>query len=240
MSIACFRPLRRGLAVVMTPVAFLVGAAAVARAQAPAPVPQATASAESAAALAARLQARYDGIKDFTADFTQTYEGGVLRRKTTESGTLLVKKPGRMRWEYKTPEEKLFVSDGRKLYAWVPADRQVTVSALPADDAPATPILFLLGRGQLTRDFTPSLSAVVPGAPADSVGVTLVPKTAVPDYDRLTLVVDRATLGLRMLIARDAQGGTSTFVFKNLKENVGLPDARFSFTIPKGADVVTQ
>ena len=198
------------------------------------------AQAESAAALAARLQARYDAIKDFTADFTQTYEGGVLRRKTTESGTLLVKKPGRMRWEYKAPEEKLFVADGRKIYAWVPADRQVTVSALPADDAPATPILFLLGRGQLTRDFTPSLPGAVAGAPADSVALALVPKTAVPDYDRLTLVVDRATLGLRMLIARDGQGGTSTFVFSNLKENVGLPDARFGFTIPKGADVVTQ
>jgi outer membrane lipoprotein-sorting protein len=80
----------------------------------------------------------------------------------------------------------------------------------------------------------------VPGAPADSVALALVPKAAVPDYDRLTLVVDRAGLGLRMLIARDGQGGTSTFVFKNLKENVGLPDARFGFTIPKGADVVTQ
>ncbi len=196
--------------------------------------------AEAPEALARRLQVRYDAIKDFTADFTQTYEGGVLRRKTTESGTLLVKKPGRMRWEYKTPEEKLFVADGRKMYAWVPADRQVTVSALPTADAPATPILFLLGRGQLTRDFTASLTGPVPGAPADSLAVALVPKTPVPDYDRLTLVVDRATLGLRMLIARDSQGGTSTFVFSHLRENVGLTDARFSFTIPRGADVVAQ
>jgi outer membrane lipoprotein carrier protein len=201
---------------------------------------QAAAPGESASALAARLQVRYDAIKDFTADFTQTYEGGVLRRKTTEAGTVLVKKPGRMRWEYKTPEEKLFVADGRKLYAWVPADRQVTVSALPADDAPATPILFLLGRGQLARDFTPSIAAGVAGAPPDSLALTLVPKATVPDYDRLTLVVDKATLGLRMLIARDSQGGTSTFVFSKLKENVGLPDARFSFTIPRGADVVAQ
>jgi outer membrane lipoprotein carrier protein len=122
----------------------------------------------------------------------------------------------------------------------VPADRQVTVSALPADDAPATPILFLLGRGQITRDFTASLAGAIAGAPADTVGLTLVPKTAVPEYDRLTIVVDRATLALRMLIARDAQGGTSTFVFKNLQENVGLPDSRFAFTIPKGADVVRQ
>jgi outer membrane lipoprotein carrier protein len=198
------------------------------------------AQAESADALARRLQARYDAIKDFTADFTQTYEGGVLRRKTTEAGTVLVKKPGRMRWEYKTPEEKLFVADGRKMYIWIPADRQVTVSALPATDAPATPVLFLLGRGQLGRDFTVSIPPAIPGAPADSVALSLVPKSTVPDYDKLTLVVDRATLSLRMLVAHDSQGGTSTFVFSKLKENVGLPDTRFSFTIPRGADVVAQ
>ena len=196
--------------------------------------------AETPEALARRLQARYDAIKDFTADFTQTYEGGVLRRKTTESGVLLIKKPGRMRWEYKTPEEKLFVADGRKMYAWVPADRQVTVSALPADDAPATPILYLLGKGQLTRDFNTAIATGIPGAPADSVALALTPKTSVAEYDRLTLVVDRATLGLRMLVAHDAQGGTSTFAFTHLRENVGLTDARFSFTIPRGADVVAQ
>ncbi|MEO5822025.1 MAG: outer membrane lipoprotein chaperone LolA [Vicinamibacteraceae bacterium] len=240
MRSARHRSFRHGLAVAMAALA-VAGAALAppveAGPQAPAAAP---APAESAASLATRLQTRYDGIKDFTADFTQTYEGGVLRRKTTESGTLLVKKPGRMRWEYKTPDEKLFVADGRKMYAWIPADRQVTVSALPSDDAPATPILFLLGRGQLTRDFTPSLPGAIAGAPADSVALALVPKTPVPDYDRLTLVVDRATLGLRMLIARDGQGGTSTFVFSKLKENVGLPDTRFGFTIPKGADVVAQ
>ena len=240
MRLDRLRPLRRGLAVLTTSLAVAIAATPQARAQAPSQAPGPAAPAESAAALAARLQTRYDAIKDFTADFTQTYEGGVLRRKTTESGTLLIKKPGRMRWEYKTPEEKLFVSDGRKVYAWVPADRQVTVSPLPSGDAPATPIQFLLGRGQLVRDFTPSLPGAVAGAPPDSIALALVPKTPVPEYDRLTLVVDRATLGLRMLIARDGQGGTSTFVFTKLRENVGLADAKFAFTIPKGADVVAQ
>jgi outer membrane lipoprotein carrier protein len=237
MGLACFHLSRRRIlaAVGSAGIAAAVASTVPRGAQA-----QTQSQAESPEALAKRLQARYDAIKDFTADFTQTYEGGVLRRKTTEAGTLLIKKPGRMRWEYKTPEEKLFVADGRKMYAWVPADRQVTVTALPSDDAPATPILFLLGRGQLARDFTVSTATGVPGAPADSVALTLTPKAAVPDYERLTLVVDRATLGLRMLVARDGQGGTSTFVFTKLRENVGLPDARFSFTIPRGADVVAQ
>jgi outer membrane lipoprotein carrier protein len=194
---------------------------------------------DPASELAARLQARYESIRDFSADFTHSYEGGILRKKAVERGTMLVKKPGKMRWEYREPEEKLFVSDGRKLYAWVPADRQVTVSSLPASDQAATPALFLMGRGHLTRDFTTKL-VDVPGAPAGSVGLHLTPKVRVPEYETLTMVVDKQSLTLRMLVAKDAQAGTSTFTFANLKENVGLPDNRFTFTIPRGADVVTQ
>jgi outer membrane lipoprotein carrier protein len=201
--------------------------------------PPAVAQQETAQEVAARLQTRYERIRDFTADFTHTYEGGVLRRKTTERGSVLIKKPGRMRWSYTDPEEKLFVSDGRKLYAWVPADRQVTVSSLPSTDQAATPALFLMGRGDLNRDFIPAL-VTVPAAPPDTLALELKPRSRVPDYDVLTMVVDRRTLALRMLIARDAQGGTSTFTFTRLVENVGLPDSRFTFTIPRGADVVTQ
>src|SRR5437762_2671578 len=64
------------------------------------------------------LQQKYDRIKDFSADFVHKYRGGVLKKELTEQGRLLVKKPGKMRWEYKTPEEKLFVSDGTKLYSY--------------------------------------------------------------------------------------------------------------------------
>ena len=67
-------------------------------------------------------------MRDFTADFSHTYAGGVLKKTTTERGTLQVKKPGRMRWEYVEPEHKLFVSDGRKIYSYLPADKQVIVS----------------------------------------------------------------------------------------------------------------
>ena len=96
--------------------------------------PRPLAAQDQASELATRLQARYESIRDFSADFTHSYEGGILRKKAVERGAVLVKKPGKMRWEYREPEEKLFVSDGRKLYAWVPADRQVTVSTLPASD----------------------------------------------------------------------------------------------------------
>ena len=62
-----------------------------------------------------------------------------------------------MRWDYTAPEEKLFVSDGVKIYSYIPQDKQVIVSSVPRDDQATTPTLFLAGKGNLTRDFTPSL-----------------------------------------------------------------------------------
>src|SRR5262245_12954992 len=158
--------------------------------------------------LAAKVQQRYDGIRDFEGDFVQTYEGGVLRTKTTERGTVAIKKPGRMRWVYSGKEKKEFVSDGQKLYSYLPADKQVIVSPLPAPEQ-TTPALFLAGRGNLVRDFTASF-AELQGAAAGLVGLKLVPSHSDPELETLILGVDPATFQIRHLVATDRQGGRST------------------------------
>src|ERR1700687_4598019 len=91
----------------------------------------AAAAHQTAPELAAALQRKYDGIKDFSADFTHAYEGGVLHKKITERGHLLVKKRGKMRWDYSAPEPKQFVSDGSKMYSYIPQDKQVVVTTVP-------------------------------------------------------------------------------------------------------------
>ena len=189
--------------------------------------------------LAQALQKKIDGVKDFSSDFVHVYEGGVLKKKVTERGRLLVKKPGKMRWEYTSPEPKSFVSDGVKLYSYVPADKQVVVSTIPPDDQATTPALFLAGKGSLTRDFTASLSELPAGMAPGSQALKLVPKTRQPDYDWLVLVVDPGSLAIRGLVTIDGQGGKSSFSFTNLKENVGLADKDFAFKIPRGVDVVS-
>ena len=194
---------------------------------------------QTAPELAAALQKKIDGIKDFSTDFTHTYEGGVLRKQITERGHLLIKKPGRMRWDYTTPEPKQFVSDGVKMYSYLPQDKQVIVATVPPDDQAATPALFLAGKGSLTRDFTASLVDAPAGMPAGTRGLKLVPKAHQADYDWLMLVVDRGTLAIRGLQTVDGQGGKSSFSFTNLKENVGLTDKDFAFKMPRGVDVVT-
>jgi outer membrane lipoprotein carrier protein len=187
--------------------------------------------------VAAALQKKYDSIRDFTADFVHESEGGLLRKKQTERGVVQVKKPGKMRWDYKSPEQKLFLSDGRRIYLHVPADNQVIISPVPEQDQATTAVLFLVGKGNLTRDFT---VAYFDGGGPDTYALRLQPKLPERDYDWLQLVVDRRTLQIRTLSAADSQGGRSTFQFSNFKENTGLSDKTFTFKIPRGADVTNN
>ena len=201
-------------------------------------VPVLIAPDRTAPELAQALQKKYDTIKDFSADFVHAYEGGVLRKQITERGHLLVKKPGKMRWDYTSPEQKQFVSDGVKLYSYIPKDKQVIVSTIPPEDEATTPTLFLAGKGNLVRDFTASITDAPKGMPADTRALKLVPKVRQKDYDWLVLVVDPNTLDFRGLVTVDAQGGISTFSFANLKVNVGVADKEFAFKVPRGVDVV--
>ena len=188
-----------------------------------------------AADVARLVQQKYDSVRDFSADFVHTYEGGVLRKQLTERGVVQIKKPGKMRWEYKSPEEKLFVSDGHKMYSYVPADKQVIVSTVPQADQASTAVLFLAGRGDLPRDFTASFAD---GGSPGTWTLRLEPKVHQPEYDWLVLAVDRSSLQIRALTAADRQGTRSTFQFSTIRENVEMPDKLFTFKIPRGVDVI--
>ncbi|MEI6669225.1 MAG: outer membrane lipoprotein carrier protein LolA [Acidobacteriota bacterium] len=199
-------------------------------------VPQTTRSADQ---IAGSLQTTYAAVSDFSASFVHSYRGGVLKKEAVERGTVLVKKPGRMRWTYESPERKVFVADGRRIYSYIPEDRQVVVSDMPADDAATTPTLFLTGKGHLTRDFVVAMADVADPAP-NTYSLKFTPRRPEADYDWMVLVVDRTTLQIRTLITGDAQGGQSTFVFSNLRQNTGIPDSQFQFALPRGVDVINR
>jgi outer membrane lipoprotein carrier protein len=188
-------------------------------------------------AIARALQQRYQGVRDFSADFSQTYRGGALRTQTREEGTVAVKKPGRMRWVYSKPDRKEFVSDGAKIYSYLPADKQVIVGRVPPDDQATTPALFLTGKGDISRDFTASFA---PTSIAGTVALKLVPRRAEPDFEYFVVVLDPGTLQIRALSTKDRQGGESTLTFTKLKENQGIADKEFVFRIPRGVDVVSN
>ncbi|HKT79069.1 MAG TPA: outer membrane lipoprotein carrier protein LolA [Vicinamibacterales bacterium] len=189
--------------------------------------------------LARAVQRKYQAVRDFSADFTQQ-QTSVLRKRQTERGKVAIKKPGMMKWDYTSPEEKHFVADGINSYLYIPQDRQVFIAPIPTGDQASTPILFLAGKGDLARDFTPSLTTAPPGTPPGARTLKLTPRTPQPEYDWLTLSVDAATLSLVGLSAMDPQGAVTVFTFTNLKENVNLPVQLFAFKPPKGVEVVTD
>lgn len=198
-----------------------------------APVPLSAQAAPPAADLAARLQKRYESIRDFTADFTQTYRGVLLRKAAEERGKILLKKPNRVRFTYESPERKLFVSDGTVFKTYYAEERAGSISPLPKGDEASTALLFLAGRGNLVRDFTASPAT---GAPAGEWRLGLVPKSKQADFETLTLFIDARTLALLGFVTTDDQG-TNTIRFSNLKENTGLGDRAFEFEFPKGTEI---
>ena len=197
------------------------------------------AQAQDAAAVAARVQQRYNSLKDFQGDFVQVYEGGVLRTKTTERGTVSIKRPGKMRFIYTKPERKEFLSDGNRLYTYLVADKQVIVGAAPGPNDGTIPALFLAGQGDIARDYTAAFTPLL-GAATGLITLKLTPRKADPDYEWLGIGIDPKTSQIQYLVAADRQGGKSSFAFSNLKENRGLADKDFEFRIPRGVDVVTN
>lgn len=197
------------------------------------PPPPAQAAPPNAAELAGQLQKRYESIRDFTAEFTQTYRGALLRRAVTERGKVLLKKPSRVRFTYEAPERKVFVSDGTLFRSYYQEERAGSEYALPKENEASTALMFLAGRGNLARDFT---AGIATGAPASEWHLGLVPKMKQADFDTLTLFVDRRTLALLGFVTTDDQG-TNTIRFSNLKENTGLADSAFQFTFPPGTEI---
>lgn len=178
-----------------------------------------------------RIEQRHARIQDLEASFVQTYRSGSLGREMVEKGTLKLKRPGRMLWEYREPEKKLFVSDGSTWYFYVPADRQVIVREQSVDQrAPA----LLLAGGSMTQQFTAGLEADAAGR----ARLRLRPRTPDPALDRIYVDVDDQDriVGLEV---HDAQDNVSRFRFEQLRENQGLKDDLFRFRIPPGVEVIS-
>jgi outer membrane lipoprotein carrier protein len=185
----------------------------------------------AAEAAARRIEERHRGIVDMTARFVQTYRSGILGREIVERGTVSLKRPGRMLWEYRDPERKTFVSDGRSFYFYVPADRQVIVREQAGERGVAVELLS--GRLDILGRFEVSLEA---GPEGERLHLT--PRTPDPDVQEAYVQAD--ALGrISAIEILDAQGNRSAFRFESIRENVGLPDALFRFRIPEGVEVVS-
>ena len=181
--------------------------------------------------LARRIEERHRRASDFTARFVQTYRSGLLRREVVERGVVSIKRPGRMLWEYKDPEKKTFVSDGKRYYFYVPADRQVIVGDQAGDRGVAA--FLLSSQGDLVTAFETGIETAPSGRPR----LRLTPRKADPEVERVFLEVDDEARILAIEVL-DVQGNRSQFRFEQLREDVGLPDSLFRFQVPPGVQVI--
>jgi len=181
------------------------------------------------------LQTKYARLASLAADFTQIYTAPGERTRR-ETGHLLLKKPGKMRWDYTAPETKLYVSDGKLIYEYLPAERLATRTKVKETSDLRAPFMFLLGRGNLRRDFKRIEFADESPVRAGHRVLRLIPARA-SEFRELLLEVEPQTLTLARLSFIDRQGARSDFLFSNLRENVPADDAQFTFKPPAGVEV---
>lgn len=191
-----------------------------------------------AAVVVGQLQKEYERTAAIKAKFAQTLAGPTGKRQA--SGTVLLKKPGKMRWDYEKPEKKLFVADGTNLWVYEPEDEQAFKQSLSSSQLP-TQVSFLFGRGKLLDDFEVSyLDGQGLGEPADLV-LKLVPKVATAQYRYLVFVVSPTTHLVKETLLFDQQGGSNHIVFSTIETNpkTGVDDSRFAFTPPANTKIIT-
>ena len=177
-----------------------------------------------AAALARKVQAFYERTKDLEARFQQTYVYSGFGRRQVSSGTLRVKKPGMMRWDYEQPSRKTVVVKGARLVQYEPEENQAYVDEHFDASAMSAAVTFLLGKGDLAREF--DLSEDGAGA------LVLHPKQPDPRVDQITLTVgpDGQVAATRVV---DGAGNVNELKFEGVRRNVGLKDSAFDVNLPK-------
>jgi chaperone LolA len=183
------------------------------------------------------LQRKYSRMQGIEADFVQVYYGAD-GRVARESGHLLLKRPSKARWEYASPERKLFVSDGKDVFFYVYGEKNATRSSIRETADPQIPFLFLLGRGNLRRDFSrievaAGEAAAVPGNQV----LRLFPKRAPEGFKQLLVEVSPASFEVRRMVIFERSGARMDFLLSNLRENYIAPETQFQFTAPAGVTV---
>ena len=186
----------------------------------------------SAHDLAQRVDHHYNQLHSLKAQFTESYEG--LGRVRSESGTLFLLKPGRMRWDYSNPAGKLFLLDGKYAWFYAKGDPQVQRIAAKELDDLRSPLRFLLGRTQLEKEID-RLAA----APASNGAFTLtgIPRGQEKRIQRLTLTVTPEGV-ITAIEIQETDGAVTHFNFAGEQPNAVVPAAAFHFTPPQGIPVV--
>ena len=188
--------------------------------------------------VAAAVDAHYNHLKTLQAEFTEIYRGSGMER--TESGTVWLKKPGKMRWEYRSPKEKLFVSDGKDAWFYVPDDKQARKQSAKKLEDIRSPLAFLLGKTKLEKELTGlSLAPDVPPLQSGNTVLRGIPQAMADQISEIVLEITPEKRISRILM-QGADGATTEYRFSDQKEDTAVADGGFSFRPPAGTEVVDE
>ncbi len=186
--------------------------------------------------LAQAVDRRYNSLHSLEADFTEIYEGAGIKR--VESGTLWLKRPGKMRWEYREPREKLFMTNGKDAWFYVPGDRQARKTPVKKLDDLRSPLGYLLGRTKLQKEFE-GLSLAPDVAPLEPGDIVLrgIPKGM---QERISQVLLEITPNrdIDRIVIEEVDGSRTEFRFRNQRRNIEIADQRFKFSPPPGVETL--
>jgi outer membrane lipoprotein carrier protein len=185
----------------------------------------------------AEVQKRYENTNDIEASFLQEYIGKVMKRAQRGEGKVFFKKKGMMRWDYQAPNQKL-ISNGLTLWYYQPEENQVFVSDISKVIKEKTPLAFLAGEGDLSRDFKLLNFNESVSQKEENFVLELTPKEPNAALSKLTLTVDKKTYYVIQADVFDGLGNVTRTRFIDIKTNVGLSNSFFNFTIPPGAEVL--
>jgi outer membrane lipoprotein carrier protein len=180
------------------------------------------------------LQKNYDATVDFVADFRQETEVKTLNRNLKAWGKLTFKRPGKMLWLYEEPKGQFVLADGKNLYFYQPEQNQVIKSPLSNAFRSDIPLSFLLGLGNLKKDFNAALKA----ADENQYVLRLEPKGDLGGFSEVLVGVSRSTSDILWVSVRDAASNVTTIRFSTMRKGIGVQESLFRFQLPDGVDVV--
>lgn len=198
-----------------------------------------TGGALSVSGLVQQFESSYHNVRTLKAAFTQ--ESSAWGRTRVESGEVYLQHGGKMRWEYQKPEEKLFVSDGRSVLLYVPAEKQLTRTPLKSSDDVRVPLELLVSHLSLRRAFS-KVELAGTEVPADAGDYVLraYPKQGYEQEYHDVLVELTPAFDIRRLVITYPDETSMSFTFERITRNALIPPSLFEFTPPAGTEVIQQ
>ena len=181
-----------------------------------------------------RVEKHYSGT-GFSAQFTQMSTIKAMDITDTASGKAIFKRPGKMRWEYETPERQIIITDGNTLWIFRPDDNQVMIGKAPSFFKGGKGFSFLSDMKEIRQKFDIRLEK---NAPEGFFVLTLFPKEKTYDVVKIQLIISKKVFDIVEIKTYNSYGDETWFGFSNIQFKQKIDDSLFHFNIPKDAEVL--